>query len=414
MEGNGLVRRWLAFNGVGLLGVAVQLSTLAVLVHAAAVPVLAATAIAVEAAVLHNFAWHERWTWRDRPIRTARARAWRLARFHALNGTISLIGNLTMMAVLTRMRIDPVPANAIAIAVCSLANFAASELLVFRAARVAAGSALVLLLPFVAPARMDAAASTDMATAELTAATVAAWERYEKQVDERYERAASAGADSYFAQDAFKTGAGWRQQIAAGQVSMARVGSPAPGLGEAAVADGKVHHWVGAIFVRGVKLDAVVNRLKERAGRESESYADVVASKLLSRDGDRIRVYLKLKRDSVITVTYNTEHDVRYRALGATRASSRSVSTRIAELENAGTAREREKPIGNDHGFLWRLNAYWRFEQVDGGVIIECESVSLSRGVPSLLRPFVSGTVERIARESLNTTLVSLRKELSR
>ena len=70
--------------------------------------------------------------------------------------------------------------------------------------------------------------------------------------------------------------------------------------------------------------------------------------------------------------------------------------------------------MGNDHGFLWRLNAYWRYEQVNGGVLIECESVSLSRSVPVLLRPFVTGTVERIARDSLQKTLVSLRTELTR
>ena len=59
--------RWLAFNGVGALGVIVQLAVLALLVHGASVHYLVATAIAVEAAVLHNFAWHQRWTWRDRP-----------------------------------------------------------------------------------------------------------------------------------------------------------------------------------------------------------------------------------------------------------------------------------------------------------------------------------------------------------
>ena len=121
---------------------------------------------------------------------------------------------------------------------------------------------------------------------------------------------------------------------------------------------------------------------------------------------------MKLRRESVITVTYNTEHDVEYRQLSGTRASSRSVAIKIAELENAGTAQEREKPVGNDHGFLWRLNAYWRYEQTKDGVVIECESVSLSRGVPMLLRPFITGTVERIARESLQKTLSSLRTEL--
>ena len=88
-------------------------------------------------------------------------------------------------------------------------------------------------------------------------------------------------------------------------------------------------------------------------------------------------------------------------------------ATRIAELANAGTKNEREKVPGDDNGFLWRLNAYWRYEQVDGGVLIECESVSLSRVVPFAVRLFVSPIVERIARESLERTLVSLRATLS-
>jgi putative flippase GtrA len=414
MDGRTLIRRWLAFNGVGLLGIVVQLSVLGILVHAAGLPTLAATAIAVEAAILHNFAWHQRWTWRDRPIGSRRAGAWRLARFHALNGAISMAGNLAIMALLTPLRIDPIAANAIAIAVCSLVNFAASERLVFKTARAAAGAALVVLVPFATPAPIAAAPGADMATAELTPATVAAWERYQKQVDERYERAASAGADTYFAQDAFKTGSAWRQQIAAGLVSMARIEAPTPGNGDVSIPDGKVHHWAGAVFIPRARIEAVIDRLKDRAGRESESFSGVVASKLLGREGERLRIYMKLKRDSIITVTYNTEHAVVYRGLGPARASSRSVSTKIAELDGVGTPREHEKPIGNDHGFLWRLNAYWRFEQVDGGVIIECESVSLSRGVPSLLRLLVNGTVERIARESLNNTLVSLRRELTR
>lgn len=102
-----------------------------------------------------------------------------------------------------------------------------------------------------------------------------------------------------------------------------------------------------------------------------------------------------------------------YRRLGAGRAGARSVSTRIAELEDAGTPGEREKPVGHDRGYLWRLNAYWRYEAVDGGVLIECESVSLSRAVPVLLRPFVTGVVEGLARESLERTLAGLRTVLA-
>lgn len=411
MNARRLFYRWLSFNGVGLLGVFVQLTTLGALVHLADVHYLAATAIAVEIAVLHNFAWHQRWTWRDRPSRSDRATLARLGRFHLLNGTVSMIGNLGLMAILTGgLGMDPVPANAIAIVSCSVVNFIGSEALVFRTVPIVT---LALLGSFSAPLSARAA---DLA-AELTAATVAAWQQYERQVDERYDRAPSTG-DTFFAQDAFKDPAPetkrWRQRVIDGQVSMARIASPSPGAAAPSVPDGRVHHWVGGVFIPNVPLEAVVRHLKDRAGRESEAFDDVTASKLLSRDGDRISVYMRLKRESIITVSYNTEHTVVYRRLGATRASSRSVATKIAELIEPGTPREREKPVGNDHGFLWRLNAYWRFEETNGGVLIECESVSLSRSVPALLRPFVTGTVERIARESLEKTLVSLRTELKK
>jgi putative flippase GtrA len=407
-----LTQRWFAFNGVGALGVVLQLTVLGALTGTG-IHTLVATAIAVETAVLHNFLWHQRWTWRDRPARSPRSTIARLLRFHAMNGAISMAGNIGLMALLTPLGIGALPANAIAIAVCSLVNFAASETVVFKAARVAAGVALAITIPAVSSIPLSASSPADMAAAELTPATVKAWHRYEREVDERYDRATS-NVDPYFAQDTYKTSTTWRQQVIAGQVSMARIDTPLPGQATVDIPDGKVHHWAGAVFIPRAKLDAVVSQLKDRAGRESESFTDVVASRLLSRDGDRIRIFMKLRRDNIITVTYNTEHEVLYRSLGGTRSTSRSVSTKIAELEDAGTPREREKPIGNDHGFLWRLNAYWRFEQVDGGVIVECESVSLSRGVPALLRPFVSGAVERIARESLLNTLVSLKKTLTR
>jgi putative flippase GtrA len=400
-----LLKRWLTFNGVGVMGVVVQLGTLAMLVHGFGVHYLLATLIAVESAVLHNFWWHQRWTWRDRPAASAAETARRLVRFHLLNGMVSIAGNLAIVAVLGgSLRMDPLVANMIAIVSCSIVNFIASEVLVFKPASVATVlMAGLVLTP--APAR-----AADVGTAELTQAAIAAWQQYERQVDARYDRAA-AERDLFFIQDLYKS-AGWRQRVQAGQVSMLRVDSITPGGPEPSIGDARIHHWVGAVFVPRASVDGVVRYLRDRAGRESEAFDDVIASKLIARDGDRVRVYMKLKRESVITVTYNTDHSVEYRHLDAARASSRSVATRIAEIADAGTPQEHEKTPGNDHGFLWRLNAYWRYQQVDGGVLIECESVSLSRSVPLLLRPFVTGTVEKIARESLQKTLASLRTEL--
>jgi hypothetical protein len=232
---------------------------------------------------------------------------------------------------------------------------------------------------------------------------VNAWRAYEALVDQQY-RSASAGGP-FFRLEA--SGKDWRAAARRGEVPVMRVDAPgAPG--------GRLHHWAGAVFVPGVTVADVVSRLQQFAGNEAQAYTDVIASRLLSRDGDRLRVYMKLRRTTLITVTYNTEHEVEYRRLGPARASSRSVATKIAELADAGTPNEREKGPDGDNGFLWRLNAYWRYEQVEGGVLIECESVSLSRGVPAIIRPVASPLIERVARESLINTLKEIRGFLSR
>ena len=123
--------RFLRFNGVGVLGFALQLGVLAWLVRFG-VHYLAATALAVEIAVLLNFVWHERWTWRDRSGRGAE-RAGRLWRFHASNGLISLAGNLVLMRLIVGLLgLPPVAANLIAVVLCSFLNFSASDRFVFR------------------------------------------------------------------------------------------------------------------------------------------------------------------------------------------------------------------------------------------------------------------------------------------
>jgi hypothetical protein len=169
-----------------------------------------------------------------------------------------------------------------------------------------------------------------------------------------------------------------------------------------------IHHWKGTVLVPGARLDQVL-RFVQDYGHHQEFFKEVEKSRLESRDGDTFKIFYRLKRTKVITVVYNTEHTVVYSRPGPTNASSRSVATKIAELNNPGTPSEREKPAGQDHGFLWRLNSYWRFSEQDGGVIVECESISLSRGIPFGLDRIFKGFVESVPRESLLNTLTSLR-----
>jgi putative flippase GtrA len=406
-RGTGL-SRWAAFNAVGVAGMIVQLGVVAILVHLLRVHYVLATVVGVESAILHNFMWHQRWTWRDRPARHVRDRVVRLARFHLLNGSISIVGNVALTTLLTGVvGLDAIVSNAIAIVACSLLNFTASDSLVFVNARANQTrlvqrrlSSRVLLLILVCILIGAPAASAGPA-----ASAVAGWHGYEAQIDARYGAASSVASDRFFVLDRAGLAPGWRDAIRNGVETMIKL-EPPP------IADGKIHHWIGAIFVPGVTVNALVDRLEQNAGRESQNYADVLASRLLERTGDRLRVFMKLRRTNLITVQYNTEHTVEYRRLTAERATARSVATKIAELADAGTQSEHEKSADDDNGFLWRLNAYWRYLGVPGGVIVECESVSLSRPVPMLLRPVANPIVDRIAGDSLSRTLLTLKSVL--
>lgn len=391
-------RRWAAFNAVGLAGMLVQLGVVAFLVRMAGWHYLAATAIGVESAVLHNFVWHQHWTWRDRPAHSARTAALRFMNFHLVNGVVSLVGNVGLTAFCTGVAgLDALISNVIAIIACSIVNFAASESFVFQPDQ----RRRFMSLPITALVLFTMASPAE---AGPSAATLAGWRTYEAQIDARYNAAATA-ANAFFALDRETQARGWRDTVLRGQPVLSKV-DPAE------IEDGKIHHWIGAIFVPGVTVQAVVDRIQQNAGHESEHYEDVLVSRLIERNGDRLQIFMKLRRTNLITVTYNTEHRVEYKRIGNTRASARSVATKIAELGNVGTPQEHEKSPDDDNGFLWRLNAYWRYEAVQGGVIVECESVSLSRPVPMLLRPVANPMVDRVARESLNRTLVGLRAML--
>jgi hypothetical protein len=148
--------------------------------------------------------------------------------------------------------------------------------------------------------------------------------------------------------------------------------------------------------------------------RHADYFAEVEKSKLISRDGENFRIFLRLVRKKVVTVRYNTEHSVVYRDQSATRLSSRSVATKIAEISDAGSPSEKEKTSANDSGFMWRLNSYWRFEETDGGVIVECESISLSRSIPFGVGWLVGSFVESVPKESLSDMLVAIREGVNR
>ncbi len=129
----GSALRWLKFNAVGGLGIAVQFAVLLGLKSGFHLGYLVATAIAVEAAVLHNFLWHERYTWVDRVQPSWAKSLPRLLRFNLTTGVVSIAGNLALMKLLVGWgHVNYLVANGVAIVVCSLGNFLVSEGWVFE------------------------------------------------------------------------------------------------------------------------------------------------------------------------------------------------------------------------------------------------------------------------------------------
>lgn len=125
--------RWLKFNFVGAIGIGVQFAALFLLKGTFHFNYLVATAVAVEAAVVHNFVWHEQFTWSDRGQTGWRRSVSRFVRFNLTTGAVSILGNLTLMKVMVGCeRVNYLLANALAIALCSLANFLVSEEWVFE------------------------------------------------------------------------------------------------------------------------------------------------------------------------------------------------------------------------------------------------------------------------------------------
>ena len=178
------------------------------------------------------------------------------------------------------------------------------------------------------------------------------------------------------------------------------------------VPDGLIHHWIGTVFIPGATLAQTLALVEDYDRHQEYYHPDVMRSKLLAHTGNDYRIYLRFYKKKVLTSVLDTEHEVHYSVVDATHAWSRSRSTRINEVEDAGEADERVKPEGHDRGFLWRIYTYWRFEQKDGGTYVECQSVSLTRSVPTWLGWLIGPYVESVPRESLTFTLGATRTAL--
>jgi hypothetical protein len=177
---------------------------------------------------------------------------------------------------------------------------------------------------------------------------------------------------------------------------------------------GMIHHWVAVGFIPEAKLGDVL-RVVEDYNHHTQYYApDVERSRIEAHDDDHFVVLLRFRRHKIVTVVLDTWHDVHYFNDSSTRAHSRSSATRITQVENAGKQNEREKPPGDDDGFLWGMETWWRMDEREGGVYVQSEVVSLTRDIPAGLAWLIGPFVTSIPKESLTFTLEATRKAVKR
>ena len=390
--------RFATFSAVGAIGFVLQLATLWLLTTRG-VHYLAATVVATELAILLNFFGHERWTWSDRPA-GAREAFWRFCRFHGTNGAISLVGSALVMPILIEIgHMHYLIANVVTVGLCAVGNFMAADRVVFR-------TAWLLWLPLLA-------LGAPVEAAELRAETLDAFNRYVRVTEARMDTELRAQGvflwvdrlDTAARQDAYA-------RLKGGEIVISRLVTRDGGR-TIESPRGMIHHWIGTSFIPGATVERTVT-LMQGYDRYQDVYApNVRRSRTLGRQGDRFTVYLQLFMKKVIGVVLNTENDVRYTRLTASRVHVRSYSTRIAEVRDPDTKAEAEAPVGNDSGFLWRFNNYCSLDGRAEGTYVQCESVSLSRAIPPGLGWIVGPFVTSIPRESLEFTLGSMRKALT-
>jgi hypothetical protein len=179
------------------------------------------------------------------------------------------------------------------------------------------------------------------------------------------------------------------------------------------IPDGLVHHWLAIGFIPKARLEQVIQVTQDYPHHAEFFKPDVQRSELLSHDGEHFRVYFRFYRHAIVTAVYNTEFDIQFTQSDPAHVHSTAKAVRIAEVRNPGEKDESERPVGNDHGYLWRLDLYTRYVEVNDGVYVQIEFVGLSRSVPAIFAWLVNPYIHSVPREYLTNYVGQLKKAVA-
>ncbi len=245
-----------------------------------------------------------------------------------------------------------------------------------------------------APARSEAL------TTKLRPETVRAFNEMVRRIEPGLERRARSGGEFLVAE----TDAEARRRAREGEVVIVKLDPP-----KVKISHGKVHYWGGLFFDPDGTAEAYLQVLVDY-GRHQEYFTDVLRSRLVSRHGNRYHSRLRLYKKKVLSATLDADFETVVTRPRPDTIFLKSIATRIAEVAEPGTPEEHERPVGEDSGFLWRQNSYWRIVEADGGVYVELVTFSLTRDIPTGLGWVVGPFVNSIPRETLESMLSTARQ----
>jgi hypothetical protein len=245
--------------------------------------------------------------------------------------------------------------------------------------------------------------------AQLTQAANVAFGQYVSNLEARLARQ-HADADTHLAMlnlDPSRRNA-LERQLMSGEIRVEPVTGAARELPGALL-----HHWRGDVFVSNATPEEMLALLRDHNHVYGHYAPRVIASHALKDDGETAMLAMRLQQQTVRTIVLDAEYAFESRLASTDRGYSLSRSTHIWQVDDPGTPQERRRPEGDDEGFLWRLNSYWSFARMRGGLLIECEAVSLTRDIPFGFGWLVTPFVQNLPSEALQFTLSRSREALT-
>lgn len=170
------------------------------------------------------------------------------------------------------------------------------------------------------------------------------------------------------------------------------------------VPDGLIHDWVGAVYIPNTNLAEVLSVLQD-FDRHAQIYPEVIRSRLVKRDANDLTGYWRLERkQQFVPAVFDVQQDAHYRQIAPDKWICRAYANDIREVQDAGSSKEKDYPLGEGLGLLWRMNAFWSIEASGRGVLAECRTISLSRSIPGGLGWIIKPFIQNVPRESLTST----------